>query len=768
MTRWQWARVGVRHEPTGFIGRKAELEAVRESVSRSRVVTLTGPGGVGKTRIALRAAHQLGAEFPDGVAIAELSGLRDAELLPNTVASAVGLPEVAAQQPMDQLLDHFAGKRALLVLDTCEHLVDAVAVFADILVHGSAGLVLLLTSRQPVALPGEFVLPVEPLPEPGAEASESTNDAVALLVARAQAACPSFTLSDDNRAEVVALCRRVDCMPLAIELAAVRLRTLSLEQILRRLDDRFQLLTGARSAQTRHQALRTTIEWSHDLCSPQEQQLWSRLSVFAGGFTLAAVEEVCAGGDLDGFDVIDLLLGLMDKSVVQRVNGVDEDRYRLLDALREFGAERLARDGTTAVYARRHLEFFLQMADQADRQWMGDQQTQWSERLAADLDNFRVALEHAIADPQDEAALRLVNGLSGLWQGKSRLTEARRWLDRAIAAAAEPTFEQGKALWSASYYGLLQADPAVTETVRRLRAVAEHLQDEFLRARASTAEAYEQLLWVDTRAALKQYEPVRAALAATGDRFTLIISYPQTAAGYNAVGDPHRALQEVEAGLRELESIPQERWARNHLLSMKVLCLCAMGELDAGRDLGRSILPSIVEQGETMCVAAVTEYLSWAACGNGEHDQAATLLGASVTLWRKVGALLWGAPGLIRRHTDVENALMIDLGADRFTQAYARGTGLSMPELLQTVAPASAAPPPPAPPVEDRGPLGALTERERQVAHLITEGLTNRQIAERLVISKRTADAHVEHILAKLGFNSRTQVATMIATHKQD
>ncbi|MET7812926.1 hypothetical protein ABZT26_18970 [Streptomyces sp. NPDC005395] len=202
--------------------------------------------------MAVRAAHQLAVDFPDGVSVAELSGLRDAEFLPNTVASAVGLPEVASTEPMDQLIDHFSDKHALLVLDTCEHLVEAMAMFVDILLSHSAGLVFLLTSRQPVALPGEFVLPIPPMPSPDADANEQDNDALALFVSRAKAALPSFSLTEENRSEVIALCRRLDGIPLAIELAAVRLRTMPLEQILGRLDDRFRLLAGVRTAQARH------------------------------------------------------------------------------------------------------------------------------------------------------------------------------------------------------------------------------------------------------------------------------------------------------------------------------------------------------------------------------------------------------------------------------------------------------------------------------------------------------------------------------------
>lgn len=495
VTQWTWARPGARNETTGFIGRAAELEAVRSAVTQARLVTLTGPGGVGKSRVAMRAAHQAAVDFPDGVSIVELSGLRDAEFLPNTVATAVGLPEIASTEPMDQLLGHFADKQALLVLDTCEHLVDAMAVFVDILLSHSAGLVLLLTSRQPVALPGECVLPIPPMPTPEADADEHGNDSLALFVTRAKAALPTFELNTDNRSEVVALCRRLDGIPLAIELAAVRLRTMTLEQILGRLDDQFRLLSGVRTAQARHHTLRTTIEWSHELCSPPERELWARLSVFAGGFTLGAVEEVAAGGEPADWDVVDLLGALVDKSVVQRVEGVGEYRFRMLDTIREYGAERLEHSGLRQEYARRHQDFFLRMARRAGEEWLGDQQVEWGDRLAADFDNFRVAMDFAVAHPSDGAGYGLVNGLWGLWLGKSRLTEARRWIEKALVAEPEPSVEQGIALYYGAYYGLIQADRETGDMVRRCRAVAEALDDDFLRARALYVETYEMLMW---------------------------------------------------------------------------------------------------------------------------------------------------------------------------------------------------------------------------------------------------------------------------------
>ncbi|MFC5241950.1 ATP-binding protein [Streptomyces atrovirens] len=768
MTQWKWARVGARNETTGFIGRASELEAVRRAATEARVVTLTGLGGVGKTRVAIRAAHQMAVDFPDGVSIAELSGLRDAEFLPNTVASAVGLPEVASTEPMDQLIDHFSDKQALLVLDTCEHLVEAMAVFVDILLSHSSGLVFLLTSRQPVALPGEFVLPIPPMPSPDTDADEHDNDALALFVARAKAALPSFALTAENRSEVIALCRRLDGIPLAIELAAVRLRTMPLEQILGRLDDRFRLLAGVRTAQARHHTLRTTIEWSHSLCSAAERELWARLSVFAGGFTLAAAEEVGSGGELEGRDVLDLLGALVDKSVVQRVEGVVEYRYRLLDTVREYGAERLEQDGHTEEYARRHQEFFLRMAERAGEEWLGDQQLEWGGRLTADFDNFRVAMDFAIARPADEAALRIVNGLWGLWLGRSRLTEARRWIDKALAAEAEPTVEQGVALYYGAYYGLLQADRAAQEMVRRCRAVAESLDDDFLHARALYVETYEMLMWSrDVERVMASYEESRRLLRASGGLFPLVAGYINTAVFHAAHGSPAKALREAEECLRELAHLPRERWVRNYMTITRVLALWADGRLTESRELGREVLPSALDQGETMSLAATVEFLSWVACAEQEYEHAATLLGGSTTLWRQVGTTLWGVRALSALHTETENTLMLSLGAERFTHVYAYGAKLEVPALIDIACGrghrSTSAPPPD---VDNGSALGPLTPREREVADLIAEGLTNRQIAERLVISKRTADTHVEHILTKLGVTSRVQVAGMVDSRK--
>ncbi|MCP2339324.1 ATP-binding protein [Actinomadura rupiterrae] len=704
MDEWGWTKLGTRNEPTGFIGRADELRAVGDALTRARIVTVTGPGGIGKTRIALRVVGQQQDAFPDGVAIVELSGLRNPEFLPHTVLSALGLPQSSARPVIEQLIEYFAERRALLVLDTCEHLVEAIAAFAEILVRNSAHLVLLLTSRQAVALPGEHVLVVPPMPAPDAESTEEGNDAVALFVARARAARPTFAMNDDNRAEVIALCRRLDGIPLAIELAAVRMRTMGLEQILQRFGDRFRFLAGTRALHARHQTLRATIEWTYQLCSDPERELWARLSVFAGGFTMAAVEEVCAGGELDGLDVIDLLESLVDKSVVQFLDDPDGDRYRMLDTLREFGAERLG--GRAETYARRHQEFYLRVAVRAGGEWLSDQQVLWDRRLAADLDNFRVALDFAAEHPGGQAALRLVNGLWGMWLSRSRLTEARRWLDKAMSAEPEHTAEYGHALFYSCYFGVLQTDPAVQDDIVRLAAVAERLDDDRLRGRAIHARAHATVLFEPTTDALPLFADVCALAAETGDRFVLATGHMAAAGVRGGHGDPTGALDEVERGLALLEPIPEERWSRNSLRTMQVLSLFVLGRLDEAREQARAVLPSLVEQDTIMSIAATFEYLSWIAAAGREHELAALLMGGSGRLWKKVGSLLWGEAALNALHTANENILVSSLGAEQFERHYARGANLPVQVLADLARAHAPKARPPAPPDEDGSPLG--------------------------------------------------------------
>jgi predicted ATPase len=332
-----------------FVGRQEELTRVGTLLAASRLVTIAGPGGVGKTRIALMAAAQEADRHPDGRWIVELSGLRDPALLPSTVAGVLGLPGQDPRSALDVVLEYLKDRRLLLILDTCEHLLDACATLIHAVLRAAPRVTVLTTTRQPLDMPSEHVFAVAPLPVPD---TGPVSDAVELFGLRAAAVVPGFTVTEQNAADVIRLCGRLDGIPLAIELAAMRLRTLRLPELVRRLDHRFAVLNGGKpDAPPRHQTLRTAIEWSHELCSPAERRLWARLSVFAGTFSVAAVEEVCAAVSLERPDVVSALIGLVDKSVVVR----EGEHYRMLDTLREFGAERLASSGELASCRARHL-----------------------------------------------------------------------------------------------------------------------------------------------------------------------------------------------------------------------------------------------------------------------------------------------------------------------------------------------------------------------------------------------------------------------------
>ena len=388
-------------EPNSFIGRAAEAQRLTALLRSARLVTVVGPGGVGKSRLCLHVASAAlsAGRFPDGVWLVELSGLSDPALLASAVAAGLGLPERDADRQRAAVLEHVRDRRMLLILDTCEHLVDACAAFAEAVLRAAPEVTVLATSRQPFDAPGEHAFPVAPLP--------IEADAVELFAQRAAAAAPGFTVTAANRADVVRLCRRLNGMPLAIELAAVRLRALPLAELADLLDSGFGVLTVTRrGGAARHQTLRTAIEWSHALCTPPEQALWRRLSVFAGPFDLAAAEEVCADAALPADEVVHALIGLVDKSVVMRDGDADgsdagarrANRYRLLDTLREFGGEQLAEAGEQARFLDRLTDRYLAMAADFDEQFLADDQAGRFQRLRAEHANITAALAHALDD----------------------------------------------------------------------------------------------------------------------------------------------------------------------------------------------------------------------------------------------------------------------------------------------------------------------------------------------------------------------------------
>ncbi|GAA3163713.1 hypothetical protein GCM10010466_63290 [Planomonospora alba] len=453
-----WRRDGnLPNELTNFIGRTRLLAGLKQRLQEpeTRLVTLTGIGGVGKSRTALRVAHLVRGQFADGVWFADLARLQDAGMVRHTITSALGIADQSARSADETLSEWVGDREILLIIDTCEHLVDACARLFEDLLRTSPRLRILATSRQSLNAQGEHTVAVPPLSVPGDVPGENpfTNESVQLFAARAGAVVPSFQLDERNIEPVSELCRRLDGIPLAIELAAVRLRALSVEQILALLTDRFSLLAGAsRTALPRHQTLRAAIGWSHELCEPAERLLWARLSVFAGDFELEAARYVCAGDSLPGEDVTDLISSLVEKSILLSVATPSGHRYRLIDTLRDYGEEWLDKLGETEAVRRRHRDYYLQLARRGEEAWSGPRQVYWYVRMRHEHDNIRVALDYCLTRPEEmRLGLQLLSSLWFMWVACGLAREGRLYLEKALELVSQPSPERCKALWVLSY-----------------------------------------------------------------------------------------------------------------------------------------------------------------------------------------------------------------------------------------------------------------------------------------------------------------------------
>src|SRR6266508_3106672 len=454
-----------------FIGREREMTAVRGLLMTSRLLTLAGAGGSGKTRLALQVATDLREEFEHGVWWVELAALSDPLLVPRAVASVVGIPERAGYTVTEALSDALRPKHVLLVLDNCEHLLAACAQLIETLLRTCSQLRVLVTSREALTITGEtiwLVLPLrvpdtyQPLPIGGL----LTYEAVQLFVERAKSVLPSFTLTPENASAVVQVCRRLDGMPLAIELAAARTRALAVEQIVARLDDAYRLLTGgSRSALPRQQTLRAAMDWSYDLLSVHEQAFFRRLSVFAGSFSLEAAEAICAGDPGEAYDVLDVLSSLIDKSLVLMEQRSGAARYRLLETIRQYGQDKLQEEAEAAKVRRNHRDWYARLAEQAEAETLEARQKSVFDRLEAEHENLRAALGWSLEHQEAETAAQIGAAISRFWLLRGYMSEGRRWLERALSGFSEKNAVRVKALNIAAMLASLQDDNKTARTL---------------------------------------------------------------------------------------------------------------------------------------------------------------------------------------------------------------------------------------------------------------------------------------------------------------
>lgn len=753
-----------------LIGRTVEVAEVRRLLAPGRVVTLTGIGGAGKTRIARRVVAEGTEDKRARAWVVELASSSEPALLAEDVAEALDL-QIPAGGPAGSVLTAFLVDRpGLLVLDNCEHMVDAVAELVVDLLSVCPQLTVLATSRQPLGITRESVYQVPPLSIPAPDAvavleDGARFDAITLYVQRATEATASFRLTSENVAAVGALVARLDGIPLAIELAAARARVLTADALLARIADQLDVLeTDLRDVPARQRSLLASVGWSYDLCSPAERELWNRLSVFTGGFEMHAAEEVCSGGGIAAGEILDLLSALVDMSVVQRV-GETGSRFLLLETIRQFGAERLARSGDGARWRERHLAWYAALVERLEREWFGPDQLVWMDRLRAEHPNLRVALEHALASPASAGvALRMCRGLEPLWICGGHLGEARRWIERAIARTEGADQDKLHALRLCAWFGALQLDLAYArDRVREAEALVDD-SDDLSRAThlfaAGVVATWEQ----DFAAGVAQLIESAAAYAEAGHfpgvleaRLNTAIAHV-FAGSYDDAATVCRSCLEVTDPLGETYVGAYARWALG-------LAALMSGDVVEATALEQEALARSSSLGDQLATALSLEVLAWLAAIQFDFDRAVPLLGGADLFWRMMSMPVDQTPGISEFRSLGEAQVRAQTGGEFFDDAFARGLAMAPYDVVAAglstgpVSPRETAP---------RRQAGPLSRRETEVAALIAEGLTNRDIAERLFLSERTAQGHVQSILRKLGFSSRSQVAVWFVSNSPE
>jgi predicted ATPase/DNA-binding CsgD family transcriptional regulator len=811
-----------------FVGRERQLEELARLLAANRLVTLTGAPGVGKTRLGVQLANQLRTGYAGGVWMVELADLDEPALMASAVARSLGVSEIE-RPPIDALVEDLRDRELLLVLDNCEHLLDACAALAAALLTGCPGVRVLATSRQalgltgeigwqvpPLSVPGPPVLTHEPVrdaPSPSAQQTAAdplrallASEAGRLFVERARAARASFDLTEENAAAVGEICRRVDGIPLAIELAAARIGHLAPRQIADRLDDRFRLLARGRSSPSlRHDTLRSLVDWSHDLLSAPEQVVFRRMAVFAGGWTLEAAEAVCGGGARGEASPLaprpsslDALAGLVDKSLVV----VDEQpgalRYAFHETIRHYAHERLDESGEGTEVRRLHAEYYLELAEDAAPRLFGTELQPLLDVLDQEHDNLRLALRWACEAGESDVGPRLAGALWRFWQVRGYLREGRAWLERLLASAmpAERTSARARALNAIGFLAFLQGDyatarPLLAESVEIWRALDDR------RGLVESLTNYGVLLRCigDGGQARRALEEAIAASRALGDRAWEGRALNKLARLTYYEGDLDRARALHEGGIATVRQAGNA-WDVAIALGDLGDVLHAQGDDAAARRHYAESLQLWLELGDERGVAQGLEGFAILAAADAQPERAVHLISAARALRERITE-----PSSPSRRAALEqllDAARAKLGA-AYGAVWASGQAATPAEAVaeavsdhdarpadhdalpvdhdalpvdhgtSAIAADSARPSVPDPASGPTSPTAStLTERERDVAELVARGYTNRQISDALVVSKRTTEWHIKNLLRKTGLTGRAQLIVWTAEHVAD
>jgi predicted ATPase/DNA-binding CsgD family transcriptional regulator/transcriptional regulator with XRE-family HTH domain len=805
------------HQVTSFIGRAREIALAKSllQTTPSRLLTLTGAGGCGKTRLALEVAGDLVDDYPDGVWVVELAGLFDPLLVPQAVAAVLQIRADPRPSASEQLLDALRSKALLLVLDNCEHLLAACAALADTVVRTCPKIQILATSREALGIADETVYLVPSLTQPDASVGSALapedlsriglTEAVRLFVERAQAVWPSFALTAQNAGAVAQICRRLDGIPLALELAAARVKLLRVEEIAAYLDNCFRLLTvGSRGAAERHQTLQAAIDWSYDLLMEAERVLLRRLAVFAGGFTIEAAQAVCADVKLPPDALFDGLARLVDKSLVIVSHDYHPTRYRLLEPIRQYARDKLLAAGEAEAIQRCHADFFVSLVEQPEPQLCGVEDAIWLVRLQQEHDNLRAAVQWAVQ--QNDAALvaRLARALYWFWFLAGAVSEGRRSVAGilAVAGAAGDPAARARELNVAGYLAFLDADyGAARAPLEESATICRRIGDQHGLAHSLNVLGRVVLFQGDAAAAYTLLRESATLFREVGDHsgraFALL--------GLTMVAIDQGDYAEAHSRAEEVLSIYQgagNQWGV--AIALNYLGDVARCQADYRRAEGLYTRSQMLfhDAGVEAETAPVLHNLGYVSLAQGDHARAQALFAESLARQRARGnragileglaglgalraaqgqprraAVLFGAIAALRaafgtpmwpteriEHERHRTKVRTALGAGVWQAALAEGQGMPLEHAI-AYALERAETDRPAQPQDARMAGDGLTAREREVVVLIAQGKSNREIAAALVVTERTVETHIRNIRSKLDVTSRAQLAVWAVDH---